>query len=315
MTMVLDQKPQTQPSSNGNGHNGQQRLRLLDLSHVTPEKGVQRLIERALELRASDLFLVTNEQHVAVQVRLRGSVEQLCILDKDQGRRYIAHIRHTAGMDVSDFRKPHDGRWIYDTEKRGDADVDLRINVVPTLHGEDMAIRLLDREANLMPLDRLGMTARQLDVYRGMLEQPGGMILLTGPTGSGKTVTLYASLIHLNDGHRKIHTIEDPIEYAIEGLRQSAVNGAIDLGPEELLRGVLRQAPDGVMIGEVRDDGTAYTAAWAANCGVLVLSTIHAPCAAGAVQSLRGFGVASPFVASSMRGAMSQRLVRTLVGH
>jgi general secretion pathway protein E len=313
MTMVLD--PKTQTSSNGNGNhngNGQPRLRLLDLSHVTPEKGVQRLIERALELRASDLFLVTNEQHVAAQVRLRGSVEQLCILDKDQGRRYIAHIRHTAGMDVSDFRKPHDGRWIYDTEKRGDADVDLRINVVPTLHGEDMAIRLLDRESNLLTLDRVGMTARQLDVYRSMLAQPGGMVLLTGPTGSGKTVTLYASLQQLHDGHRKIHTIEDPIEYAIEGLRQSAVNGAIDLGPEELLRGVLRQAPDAVMVGECRDEGTAHTAAWAANCGVLVLTTIHAPSAAGAVQSLRGFGIAAPFVASSMRGAMSQRLVRTL---
>jgi type II secretory ATPase GspE/PulE/Tfp pilus assembly ATPase PilB-like protein len=305
--MLLD--PKSQPSTHSK--NGQQRLRLLDLSHVPPEKGVHRLIERALELRASDLFLVTNEQHVAVQVRLRGQVEQFCILDSDQGRRYIAHIRHTAGMDVSDFRKPHDGRWIFDAAER-DADVDLRINVVPTLHGEDMAIRLLDRDTNLLPLDRLGMTARQLDVYRAMLEQPGGMILLTGPTGSGKTVTLYASLAHLNDGYRKIHTIEDPIEYAIEGLRQSAVNNAIDLGPAELLRGVLRQAPDAVMIGEARDDATAQTAAWAANCGVLVLSTIHAPCAAGAVQSLRGFGIAGPFIASSLRGAMSQRLVRTL---
>src|SRR5262249_39115533 len=129
MTMVLDPKTQTSSSGNSNHNgNGQHRLRLLDLSHVTPEKGVQRLIERALEVRASDVFLVTNEQHVAVQVRLRGSVEQLCILDKDQGRRYIAHIRHTAGMDVSDFRKPHDGRWIYESPDRG-GDVDLRINV------------------------------------------------------------------------------------------------------------------------------------------------------------------------------------------
>ena len=310
MTVALESSVDNHsPSRNGhNAHNGQ-RLRLLDLSHVTPEKGVQRLIERALELRASDLFLVTNEQHVGVQVRLRGQVEQFCILDADQGRRYIAHVRHQAGMDVSDFRKPHDGRWIYDAES---GSVDLRINVVPTLHGEDMAIRLLDRDTNLLTLDRLGMTARQLDVYRTMLDQPGGMIVLTGPTGSGKTVTLYASLAHLNDGHRKIHTIEDPIEYAIDGLRQSQVNGAIDLGPAELLRGVLRQAPDTVMVGEARDDQTAQTAAWAANCGTLVLTTIHAPSAAGAVQSLRGFGIAGPFLASSMRGAMSQRLVRTL---
>ena len=308
MTMLIEpHKSQPQHSKNGQPP----RLRLLDLSHVTPEKGVHRLLERAIELRASDLFLVTNAQHVAVQVRLRGQIEQLCILDSDQGRRYIAHIRHMAGMDVSDFRKPHDGRWIYDADER-DADVDLRINVVPTLHGEDMAIRLLDRECNLLTLDRLGMTARQLDVYRNMLQQPGGMILLTGPTGSGKTVTLYASLTHLNDGHRKIHTIEDPIEYAIDGLRQSAVNNAIDLESAELLRGVLRQAPDVVMVGEARDEQTAQTAAWAANCGVLVLSTIHAPSAAGAVQSLRGFGISGPTIAGSLRGAMSQRLVRTL---
>jgi general secretion pathway protein E len=302
MTMLVEPAAQNQ-SKNGS------RIRLLDLSHVTPEKGVQRLIDRAVELRASDLFLVTNEQHVAVQVRLRGQVEGVCILDGDQGRRYIAHIRHTAGMDVSDFRKPHDGRWIYEAEH---GTVDLRINVVPTLHGEDMAIRLLDRDTNLITLDRLGMTARQLDVYRAMLDQPGGMILFTGPTGSGKTVTLYASLAHLNNGHRKIHTIEDPIEYAVEGLRQSQANEAIDLGPAELLRGVLRQAPDAVMVGEARDDETAQTAAWAANCGTLVLSTIHAPSAAGSVQSLRGFGIAPAFVASSLRGALSQRLVRTL---
>src|SRR6185295_12401842 len=145
--------------------------------------------------------------------------------------------------------------------------VDLRINIVPTLHGDDLAIRLLDRDTDLLSIDRLGMTARQMDVYRPLLEQPGGMILFTGPTGSGKTVTLYASLTHLNDGHRKIHTIEDPIEYAVEGLRQSAVNPGIELGPNELMRGVLRQAPDVVMIGEMRDEAIAQTAVWAANSG------------------------------------------------
>jgi type II secretory ATPase GspE/PulE/Tfp pilus assembly ATPase PilB-like protein len=156
------------------------------------------------------------------------------------------------------------------------------------------------------------MTARQLDIYRPMLDVPGGMILFTGPTGSGKTVTLYASLTHLNNGHRKVHTIEDPIEYAIEGLRQSQVSPGIELGPNELMRGVLRQAPDVCMIGEIRDEAIAHTAVWAANSGVTVLSTIHAPGAAGAAQSLRGFGVSAPFVASSLRAAVSQRLIRTL---
>ncbi|MEO6434668.1 MAG: GspE/PulE family protein [Tepidisphaeraceae bacterium] len=290
--------------------NGQHGLRLLDLGRTAPEEGFARLVERAADVRASDLFLVTNEQHVAVQVRLRGQIEQLCILDAEQGRKFISHVRHQAGMDVSDHRRPHDGRWIFDFDSAHA--VDLRINIIPTLHGEDMAIRLLDRDTNLLSLDRLGMTARQLDTYRPMLSQPGGMVLFTGPTGAGKTVTLYASLNHFNDGRRKIHTIEDPIEYTVEGLRQSQVNNAIDLGPDEIMRGVLRQSPDVVMVGEVRDEQIARTAAWAATSGVLVLSTIHAPNAAGAVQSLRGFGIPSHFIAGSLRAAVSQRLVRTL---
>ena len=300
------QKSQQQNKSSSAGHG----VRLLDLGMTAPENGFARLVERAVELRASDLFLATNEQHVAVQVRLRGQVEKLCILDAEQGRKYIAHVRHQAGMDVSDHRRPHDGRWIFEFDAH--RTVDLRINIIPTLHGDDMAVRLLDRDTNLMSLERLGMTARQLDTYRPMLDQPGGMILLTGPTGSGKTVTLYGSLAHLNDGKHKIHTIEDPIEYAVDGLRQSQVNAALELGPNEIMRGVLRQSPDVVMLGELRDEQIARTAAWAATSGVLVLSTIHAPSAAGAVQALRGFGIPSHFVAGSLRAAVSQRLVRTL---
>ena len=314
MTQALDKQDKNR---NGHAHapagqpsDAKGRLRLIDLSHVSPEKGVAVLIDRALELRASDLFFATNEQSVAVQVRLRGEVEQLSILDAEQGRRYIAHVRNIASMDVSDHRRPHDGRWIY--EYSDDRTVDLRINIVPTLHGDDLAIRLLDRHTDLLSLDRVGMTARQLDTYRPILEQPGGMILFTGPTGSGKTVTLYASLTHLNNGRRKIHTVEDPIEYAISGLRQSQVNTVIDLGPNEIMRGVLRQSPDVAMIGEIRDEPIAHTAAWAANSGVLVLSTIHAGSAAGAVQSLRAFNIPTHPRATSLRAAVSQRLVRTL---
>ncbi len=306
MSQVLD--PHFSSQSANKKHPS--RLRLLDLTKVSAEEGVNRIIDRALELRASDIFLATNEQHVAVHVRLRGQVEQLVVLDSEQGKRYIARIRHQAGMDVSDYRKPHDGRWIYEGEDHHT--VDLRINVVPTLHGDDMAIRLLDRDTDLLSLDRIGMSARQMDVYRPLLDHPGGMVLLTGPTGSGKTVTMYASLGHLNDGRRKIHTIEDPIEYAIDGLRQSAVNGAIELTAPELLRGVLRQSPDVVMVGEIRDPQTAHTATWAATTGTMVLSTIHAVGAAGAAQSLRGFGITNPFIAGSLRATLSQRLIRTI---
>jgi type II secretory ATPase GspE/PulE/Tfp pilus assembly ATPase PilB-like protein len=159
------------------------------------------------------------------------------------------------------------------------------------------------------------MNQRQEMLFRNMIESPSGLVLICGPTGSGKTTTLYGSLMHLNNGLRKINTIEDPVEYAIAGLRQSQVNPAINLGFAELLRGILRQSPDVIMIGEIRDPETAQTAVHAANSGILVLATIHAPAAPGAVQSMRALGVHPHFLATSLRGAVSQRLVRTFCPH
>jgi type II secretory ATPase GspE/PulE/Tfp pilus assembly ATPase PilB-like protein len=156
------------------------------------------------------------------------------------------------------------------------------------------------------------MTRDQLSDFGAMIESPGGLIVLTGPTGSGKTATLYASLMRLNNGRRKINTIEDPIEYAVDGLRQSQVNPATNLGFAELLRGALRQSPDVVMIGEIRDEETAKTAVHAANSGILVFATVHAPAASNAVQSLRSLGVHNHFLGASLRGVISQRLLRTL---
>ncbi|HEY2584391.1 MAG TPA: GspE/PulE family protein [Tepidisphaeraceae bacterium] len=284
-------------------------LQMLDLTDIAPEQGVANLMATAIRLQASDLFISANEQHTSAQVRYLGQVEPLAILTPEQGSRYIQHIRAEAGMGP-DRRHPQDGRLIYQVDAY--EPVDLRVSVVPTLHGDDMAIRLLLHNANLLSLDRLGMTPQQLELYRSILDQPGGMILMTGPTGSGKTVTLYASLIALNDGTRKIHTIEDPVEYDIDGLHQSQVNPAIELSPAELLRGVMRQSPDVIMLGEVRDPHTADAAVRAANSGVLVLTTIHAPTAAEAIQSLRGFGVPAAFVASSLRCVLNARLLRTL---
>jgi general secretion pathway protein E len=293
----------------GTGVAQQNHLQMLDLTDVPPERGVADLMATAIRLQASDLFLSPNEQHVAVKVRYLGQIEPLAILTSDLGMRYIQHVRAEASMGV-DRRHPQDARLIYQVDDF--EPVDLRVSVVPTLHGEDMAIRLLLHNPNLLSLDRLGMTPQQLETYRSAIEKPGGMILMTGPTGSGKTVTLYSSLIALNDGTRKIHTIEDPVEYDIDGLHQSQVNPAIDLGPADLLRGVMRQSPDVIMLGEVRDPNTADAAVRAANSGVLVLTTIHAPTAADAIQSLRGFGVPSAFVASSLRCVLNARLLRTL---
>jgi general secretion pathway protein E len=287
----------------------QTHLQMLDLTDIPPEQGVANLMAAAIRLQASDLFLSANEQHVSVKIRYLGQVEPLAVLTPDQGARYVQHIRAEASMGV-DRRHPQDGRLIYQVDDY--EPVDLRVSVVPTLHGEDMAIRLLLHNPSLLALDRLGMTPQQLETYRPLLEQPGGMILMTGPTGAGKTVTLYSSLIALNDGTRKIHTIEDPVEYDIDGLHQSQVNPAIDLAPADLLRGVMRQSPDVIMLGEIRDGATADAAVRAANSGVLVLTTIHAPTAAEAIQSLRGFGVPAAFIASSLRCVLNLRLLRTL---
>jgi type II secretory ATPase GspE/PulE/Tfp pilus assembly ATPase PilB-like protein len=305
------------------------KQQLLDVSKLPVDQAVTALINRAVRMGASDLFFVTNEQHVAVHVRHLGIMRLLSVVSPETGKRYLAHVKAMAGMDMGGAaRKPLDGRWIYhadveesedgagDDESRGvledEANVDLRISVLPTLYGEDFAIRLLGRGLKAHRIDALGMTREQLTDFAAMIESPGGLIVLTGPTGSGKTATLYSALMRLNNGRRKINTIEDPIEYAVDGLRQSQVNPATGLGFAELLRGALRQSPDVVMIGEIRDEETARTAVHAANSGILVFATVHAPAASNAVQSLRSLGVHNHFLGASLRGVISQRLLRTL---
>jgi type II secretory ATPase GspE/PulE/Tfp pilus assembly ATPase PilB-like protein len=218
-------------------------------------------------------------------------------------------IKANAGMDIAEHRRPLDGRWIYE---RGDVVLDFRINSIPTLFGEDLTLRLLDRNSRLLSIDQLGMTIDEVGHLMAMLNSPSGLILVTGPTGAGKTTTLYASVQYLNDGSRKINTLEDPIEYAIAGVRQSQVAPRLNIGFPDLLRNVLRQAPDVIMIGEIRDEETAATAVRAANSGHLVLATLHAPVAAGAVQSMLALGAHPYFLASCLLGAVAQRLVRTL---
>ncbi|MGN6506320.1 MAG: GspE/PulE family protein [Tepidisphaeraceae bacterium] len=286
------------------------RPQMIDVSKLPPEKAIARLIDHAVSMGASDLFLVSNEQHVACLVRHLGIILPISTEAPDAGRRLLTHVRNMSGMDVNDRRRPADGRWIYKSDD-GDS-VDLRINTIPTMYGEDVAIRLLSRDHALLNLEKLGFEPTQLMEYKQMISGPSGLVLITGPTGSGKTSTLYASLMHLNDGRKKINTIEDPIEYAVEGLRQSQVLSHIGMGFAEMLRSVLRQSPDVIMIGEIRDEETARTAVHAANSGILVLATLHAPTAAAAIQSMRGYNVPNHFLSVALRGVVSQRLVRTL---
>jgi general secretion pathway protein E len=285
---------------------------LIDLGNSSPESAVAQLIGEAAKLGASDVFFSATGNHVLVQMRHLGIVRPLGVLNADQGRRCLAHVKVKAGMDTAERRRPQDGRWIFEEGESATPGVDLRINAIPTLHGEDLAVRLVPHDQQHLVLEQLGMSRPQLDQYRTMIQSPGGLILITGPTGSGKTATLYSTLTRLNDGSRKINTIEDPIEFAIEGLRQSQVNPLIDLGFAELLRSVLRQNPDVIMVGEIRDEETARTVVHAANSGTLVFATLHSPAAPAAVQSLRNLGAHAHFLAASLRGVVSQRLVRTL---
>ena len=289
---------------------------LLDMSAVSPETAVAQLVQHAVEQGASDIFFTATANHGLVQMRHLGIMRPLTVLSLEQSRRCLAHVKARADMDTSERRRPQDGRWIFPLEESSSATgVDLRINAIPTLHGEDLAIRIVPHDQQHLVLEQLGMTASQLEQYRSMTQSPGGLILITGPTGSGKSATLYSSLIRLNDGTKKINTIEDPVEYAVDGLRQSQVNPAIDLGFSELLRSVLRQNPDVIMVGEIRDEETAKTVVHAANSGTLVFATLHAPAAPAAVQSLRNLGAHPHFLAASLRGVVSQRLVRTLCPH
>lgn len=282
----------------------------IHVSQLSPEQAFHQLIEHAASLGASDLFLTTNEANVTVLMRHLGVLRLVSAIPLELGRRCLAHIKALADMDVAEKRRPLDGRRIY--EKEDGTRIDLRISTIPTLYGEDFTLRLLERNSRLLQLDKPGLLRQDYNQMLSLLNSPSGLILVTGPTGSGKTTTLYACLSYLTNGERKINTIEDPIEYALAGIRQSQVNLRLEVDFPELLRSVLRQAPDVIMIGEIRDPVTAETAVRAANSGHLVLATLHAPVAAGAIQSMLNLDVRPHFLASSLLGVIAQRLLRTL---
>lgn len=282
----------------------------IDLESDEPADVLNRLLAHAVEHRASDLFFCAEERYTSVSVRHLGIWRRVAQLPTELGKRCEAYLKGQAGMDISEHRKPQDGRWVY--RPSPETVIDLRINYIPTLHGEDCALRLLDRSTSLLSLDALGLPIQEYNQLLKMLASPSGLILVTGPTGAGKTTTLYACLNTLNTGERKINTIEDPVEYALPGIRQSQVNPRLHLGFADLLPHLLRQGPDVIMIGEVRDPETAATAVRAASSGHLVLATMHAPQAIGAVQAMLNLGIPPHFLAGSLIGVIAQRLVRTL---
>jgi type II secretory ATPase GspE/PulE/Tfp pilus assembly ATPase PilB-like protein len=276
------------------------------------ETAVAALLDQSAQMKASDLFFLAEERFTTIAVRRLGMMEKLAVVSSDLGRQMITHIKANADMDISERRRPTDGRWIQQNEDRV---LDLRINVIPTLYGEDMTIRIWDHSLGLMTLDELGMSRSDLTKLTHIINSPSGLALVTGPTGTGKTTTLYACLQDLNTGICKINTLEDPIEFALGGVRQSQINIRVGLDYPELLRSVLRHAPDVIMIGEIRDEDTVSTAVRAANSGHLVLATLHAPTAAGAIHSMLAHGANPYFMSSCLLGVVAQRLIRTLCPH
>lgn len=279
------------------------------LAELSPPDMWDRMISIAVREQASDLHLAYQADGMHVAVRLDGRLVEQGVLPAPVAQRVTNHVKVLAALDVAESRMPQDGSIKLTLDGRM---VELRISLVPTNHGQDLAIRILDRQHGLRTVDDLGVLPTQHDRISELLDTPSGLILVTGATGAGKTTTLYALLQELAAGSRKIITIENPVEYDLAGINQTEVNYRIGLDYAALLRSVLRQDPNVLMIGEIRDTETADAVVHAANSGRLVLATSHAVHVAAALESLLSFGVNARFLARAFRGAIAQTLVRRL---
>ncbi len=284
--------------------------RLKDLASEAPViRLVNQLIARAVETQASDIHIEPFEDRLRVRYRQDGVLEESDSPPLHLARAIISRIKIMARLDIGERRLPQDGRIRLTV--RGQ-DVDLRVATIPSLHGEAVVLRVLDRTAVAFDYRRLGLSPAVVARFQTALELPNGLVLVTGPTGSGKTTTLYTGLLALNAVCRKIVAVEDPIEYQLRGINQIQVQSQIGLSFASLLRSILRLDPDVIMVGEIRDSETAQIAVQAALTGHLVLSTLHTNSAAAAVTRLRDMGVEDYLMTASLRGVLAQRLVRRL---
>ncbi len=284
--------------------------RLRDLVSDAPViRAVNRLITEAVDQRASDIHLEPNDDSLSVRYRVDGVLRTCPPLPANMRQPTVSRIKVMANLNIAERRLPQDGRMR--TAVRGH-EIDFRVATAPSIHGESVVMRILDRSRIDLDFPKLGFDAGLTERLRVAMHKPHGIVLVTGPTGSGKTTTLYAGLAELNQSERKLLTIEDPIEYRLPGVIQSQVNPGIGFNFSGALRSFLRQDPDVIMVGEIRDSETAQIAVQAALTGHMILSTLHTNTAAGAVTRLLDMGV-EPFLLSSVLTAvLSQRLVRRL---
>jgi general secretion pathway protein E len=295
-------------------HALQENQDLLESSDDAPViKFINGLLVEAIKENASDIHVETFENRLTVRFRVDGVLREIMSPPRALAPRLVSRIKVMAKLDIAEKRLPQDGRI---SRSFGGRKVDVRVSTIPTgVNAERVVMRILDKQADRLDLEHLGIDAGQIEMLRRIIFKPYGIMLVTGPTGSGKTTTLYSALSVLNDRSRNIMTVEDPIEYYIDGVGQSQVNTKVEMTFARGLRAILRQDPDVVMIGEIRDLETAEIAVQASQTGHLVLSTLHTNTAVGAVTRLRDMGVEPYQLSSSLVGLMAQRLVRTLCKH
>jgi general secretion pathway protein E len=270
---------------------------------------INGLIAEAVRMGASDIHIEPFESAMIVRLRIDGVLREVLSLPPRIAPLLVSRVKVMARLDIAERRLPQDGRI---SLALGGKALDVRVSTLPARSGERVVMRILDKDQANLRMEELGMTPTVLAAYRAALSEPNGIILVTGPTGSGKTTSLYAGLSALNDATRNILTIEDPVEYAIDGVGQTQVNAKVGMTFAAGLRAILRQDPDVVMVGEIRDVETAQIAVRASLTGHLVLSTVHTIDAVGAVTRLRDMGVEPFLLASSLRLIMAQRLLRKL---
>ncbi|MDB5394592.1 MAG: ral secretion pathway protein [Rhodospirillales bacterium] len=284
--------------------------RLKDLASEAPViRLVNHLVTKAVEARASDIHIEPCEDRLRVRFRIDGALRDIDAPHDRFRAAVISRVKLMAKLNIAERRLPQDGRIklaIHGTP------IDFRVSTIPTMHGESVVLRVLDRESVALDFAAIGVDGQNLRNYLDVLERPNGILLVTGPTGSGKTTTLYASLVRLNTAEKKILTVEDPIEYQLDGVNQIQVKQSIGLSFANILRSILRHDPDIIMVGEIRDLETAEIAVQSALTGHLVLSTLHTNDAAGSITRLLDMGVADYLLTSVLNGVVGQRLVRTL---
>lgn len=283
---------------------------LLDTEDDAPViRLINGILQEAIRTRASDIHIEPYESRLAVRFRIDGALRDMLNLSSKLSSVLVSRVKVMAQLDIAKKRVPQDGRFSLNLGERA---ADVRVSTLPSQYGERVVMRILEKTSSLMNLADLGLPPSEREAFEAGLEKPNGIILVSGPTGAGKTTTLYAALNRLNDGTRNILTVEDPVEYALDGIGQTQVNNRVGMSFAAGLRAILRQDPDVVMVGEIRDPETAEIAVQASLTGHLVLSTVHTNSAIAAITRLRDMGIEPFLLASTVTAIAAQRLVRRL---